>query len=251
MPLRKELGWAPAFIAGFAAGASGTVAVALLLYSGEGLLRSLTLIVAIALGAFGLGLGVGVQARGWNQAVESLRRRWLFVLAAFLAASGFALAWVLFEGFGASSMAQALGLALLAGLPLYACGRLLKGIGTVRSMAGLTNDGAIGSLGAATGVLVTGLGALSGVGVPSFVFFLLVILSGAALLQGWVLKPIEERMGPIEGSVGPVEESLGLGEESLGLGEEGLGLGEEGLGLVEAADPQPSESLHADEPGTS
>ena len=186
VPLRKGLGWAPAFVAGFAAGSSGTVAVALLLYSGEGLLRSLTLIAAIELGAFGLGLGMSGPPRKWSHAVESLRRRWLFALVAFLAAAGFALAWALFAGFGASPMTQALGLALLAGLPLYACGRLLRGISAVRMMAGLTGDGALASLGAAAGVLVTGLGALSGVGAPSFVLFLLVILSGAALLQGWV-----------------------------------------------------------------
>ena len=197
-PLRGGLGWAPAFVAGFAAGASGTVAVALLLYTGEGLLRSLTLIVAIELGAFGLGLGMSGPPREWSLAVESLRKRWLFALVTFLSAAGFALAWVLFSGFEASPMTQALGLALLAGLPLYACGRLLKGIGAVRMMAGLTGDGASASFGAAAGVSVTGLGALSGIGVPSFVLFLLVILSGAALLQGWVLKPIAESVGAAE-----------------------------------------------------
>ncbi len=212
MPLRKGLGWAPAFVAGFAAGASGTVAVALLLYSGEGLLRSLTLIVAIELGAFGLGLGMSGRPREWSHAVESLRRRWLSALVAFLAAAGYALAWVLFTGFGASPMTQALGLALLAGFPLYACGRLLRAISTVRMMAGPTGDGALGALGAAAGVLVTGLGALSGIGVPSFVFFLLVILSGAALLQGWVLKPIEESIGTVQAADSDPSEALQAGE---------------------------------------
>ncbi len=116
--MRKGFGWAPAFVVGFGAGASGTVAVALLLYSGEGLLRSLALIVAIQLGAFGLGLGVGGQPSEWSEALESLRGRWLFVLIAFLGATGFVLAWDFFAGFGASPLTQALGLALLAGLPL-------------------------------------------------------------------------------------------------------------------------------------
>ncbi len=174
------------------------MAVGLLLYSGEGLLRSLALIVAIELGAFSLGLGMRGPPNEWNHALESLRRRWFFVLVTFLAAAGFTLAWALFAGFGASPMTQGLGLALLAGLPLYACGRLLRGISAVRMMAGLSGDGALASLGAAAGVLVTGLGALSGVGVPSFVLFLLVVLSGAALLQGWVLKPIGERIGAAE-----------------------------------------------------
>ena len=194
-PLRKRLEWAPTFVAGFGAGASGTVAVALLLYSGAGLLRSLTLIVMIELGAFGLGLGTGGPPREWSQAVESLRRRWLFALVAFLAASGFTFNWAFFSGFGASRLTQALGLALLAGLPLYACGRLVGGINAVRMTAGLSGNGAFASLGAASGVLVTGLGALTGVGVPSFVLFLLVLLSGTARLQGWVLKPLDERVG--------------------------------------------------------
>ncbi len=213
--LRKGLAWVPAFVAGFGDGASGTVAVALLLYSGEGLLRSLTLIVVIELGAFGLGLGMGGPPREWSRALESLRRRWLFTLIAFLVAAGFTTAWALFAGFGASPMSQGLGLALLAGLPLYACGRLLRGISAVRMMAGLTSSGAFASLGAAAGVLVTGLGVPSGVGVPSFVLFLLVILSGAARLQGWVLKPIEESVEAVEvAASGPSEALHPVGPET-------------------------------------
>jgi len=196
--LRKGFGWAPAFVVGFGAGASGTVAVALLLYSGEGLLRSLALIVAIQLGAFGLGLGVGGQPSERSDALESLRGRWLFVLIAFLGATGFVLAWDFFAGFGASPLTQALGLALLAGLPLYACGRLLKGINAVRMMAGLAGDGAFAALGAAAAVLVMGLGALSNVGVTYVVLFLIVILSGTARFQGLVLEPIEESVGTAE-----------------------------------------------------
>ena len=92
-------------------------------------------------------------------------------------------------------MTQAIGLALLAGLPLYACGRILGGINAVRMSVGLTGSGASASLGAAAGVLATGLGAVSGVGVPSFVLFLLVLLSGTARLQGWALKP--EALHPV------------------------------------------------------
>ena len=208
VPLRKGLGWAPAFVAGFGAGASGTVAVALLLYSGEGMLRSLALIVATELGAFGLGLSTGGRSSEWNEALESLRGRWFFVLVAFLAAAGFTLAWDFFEGFGASAMTQALGLALLAGFPLYACGRLLRGINAVRTMTGLTGDGAFAALGAAAAVLVTGLGALSNVGVTSVVLFLIVILSGTARLQGWVLKPMEESVGAVEVTESDPSEAL-------------------------------------------
>ena len=206
-PLRKGLGWAPAFVAGFAAGASATVAVALLLYTGEGLLRSLTLIIAIELGAFGLGLGTGAPRQEWNEAVESLRKRWLLALISFAAAALFAFTWTLLAGFGALPFTQALGLALLGGLPLYSCGRLVRAISAVRMMAGHKGESATASLGAAVGVLVTGLGALSGVGVPSFVLFLLVMLSGAALLQGWVLEPLDEDSRVVEGCVAMTDET--------------------------------------------
>jgi len=206
--LRKGFVWVPAFVVGFGAGTSGTVAVALLLYSGEGLLRSLALIVAIQLGAFGLGLGVGGQPSGWSDALESLRGRWLFVLIAFLGAAGFVFAWDFFAGFGASPFTQALGLALLAGLPLYACGRLLRGINAVRMMAGLAGHSAFAALGAAAAVLVIGLGALSNVGVTYVVLFLIVILSGTARFQGLVLEPIDESVGAAEGTESDSSEVL-------------------------------------------
>ncbi len=214
-PLRKRLGWVPAFVVGFGAGASGTVAVALLLYSGAGMLRSLTLIVMTELGAFGLGLGLREPPSEWSRAVESLRRRWRFALMAFLAAAAFTLAWALSSGFGASRLTQALGLALLAGLPLYACGRLLGGIDAARRTAGLPGSGAFAALGAALGVLVTGLGAIYGAGVPSFVLFLLVLLSGTARLQGWILEPIEESAGTVEAAEsGPPEALHPVGPET-------------------------------------
>ena len=64
------------------------------------------------------------------------------------------------------------------------------------------------SLGAAAGVVVTGLGALSRVGVPSFVLFLIVILSGTARLQGWGLKPMEENVGAVEVTESDPSEAL-------------------------------------------
>lgn len=214
-PVRNVLGWAPAFVTGFGAGALGMVAVALLLYSGEGLLRSLAVIVATEFGAFGLGMGMGMGGSPdqWDRALESLRRRWLLVLVTFGAAAGFTLLWDVYAGFGASGMTQTLGLALLAGLPLYACGRLLGGINAVRRIAGLTGDGVWASLGAAAGVLVTGLGALPRVGVFSFVLFLIVMLSGTARFQGWVLRPIKESIGAVE--VAESDPSEGLGSEVL------------------------------------
>ncbi len=185
--MKDRLHWVPSFVTGAASATTATVAVALLLYSGEGMLKSLILIVAFELGALGLGLGITVPTtRG--EALVSLRRRWLSVLVAFLAASIFVLAWLFKAGFGARAGTQALGLALLAGLPLYMGGQLLAAISADESGRGGGGVGAFATLGACAGVLVTGLSGLGRVGVPSLMFFMLMALSGAALVQGWLLR---------------------------------------------------------------
>ncbi len=185
--MKDRLHWVPSFVTGAALATTATVAVALLLYSGEGMLKSLILIVAFEFGALGLGLGITVPTtRG--EALVSLRRRWLSVLVAFLAASIFVLAWLFKAGFGARAGTQALGLALLAGLPLYMGGQLLVAISADESGRGGGGVGAFATLGACAGVLVTGLSGLGRVGVPSLMFFMLMALSGAALVQGWLLR---------------------------------------------------------------
>ena len=187
--MKDRLHWIPSFVTGAASATTATVAVALLLYSGEGMLKSLVLIVAFELGALGLGLGFGVAVPTTRaEALVSLRRRWLSVLVAFLAASIFVLAWLFKAGVGARAGTQALGLALLAGLPLYAGGQLLAAISADGSGRGGGRVGAFATLGASAGVLVTGLSGLGRVGVPSLMFFMLMALSGAALVQGWLLR---------------------------------------------------------------
>ena len=185
--MKDRLHWVPSFVTGAALATTATVAVALLLYSGEGMLKSLILIVAFELGALGLGLGITVPTTR-REALVSLRRRWLSVLVAFLAASIFVLAWLFKAGFGARAGTQALGLALLAGLPLYMGGQLLAAISADESGRGGGGVGAFATLGACAGVLVTGLSGLGRVGVPSLMFFMLMALSGAALVQGWLLR---------------------------------------------------------------
>ena len=152
------------------------------------MLRSLTSIVAVELAAVGLGLGLAPPVpAGRAEAMKSLRKRWLFVLVTFLVASIFVLAWMFTVGFGARAGTQALGLALLAGLPLYACGYLLAAISADDLGIGSRSTGAFATIGAAGGVLVTGLSSLGRVGVPSLMFLMLMLLSGGALVQAWLI----------------------------------------------------------------
>ncbi len=166
--------------------------MALLLYSGEGMLRSLTLIVAVELVSLGVGLASPPVGEDWPRVVRVLRQRWLSVLVAFLAASAFTVAWTFGEGFGAVARTQAFGLALLGALPLYACGRLLAAISTVATTVGRNSSGAFAFLGAALGVLMAGSSGLSRLGAPSLLLFFLIVLSGTALLQGSILERLQE-----------------------------------------------------------
>ncbi len=189
--MKGRLQWVPPFVVGAAAATVASIAVALLLYGGEGMLRSLTLIVATELAAFGTGLSAPPTVE-WPGVVDSLRRRWVLMLVSFVAATVFTLGWTLSDGFDASPSSQAVGLALLAGLPLYASGNLLAAVAAVRVGDALPRIGAFAAFGAAAGVLMTGLSGLARVGAPSLLLLLLVVLSGSALVQGWILEELEE-----------------------------------------------------------
>lgn len=193
------MAWVPSFVVGAAAGTAAVVAVALLLFTGQGMLRSLTLIAAVELVSFGIGLSARPTSEGPG-AMRSLRRRWLAVLVAFAAASTLVVAWTLGEGLGGGASTQAFGLAFVAALPLYACGRLLAAISTVRITRRGVEPGAVAALGGALGVWVAGSSGLARLGAPSLFLFLLMTLSGAALMHGWILEAGRERLEPPVGA---------------------------------------------------
>ena len=213
--LRSRLAWVPSFVVGAAAGTASAVAVALLLFAGEGMLRSLTLIVAVELMSLGIGLSAPPAAEG-PAVVGSLRRRWLAALVTFAAASTLTIAWTLGEGLGGGATTQAFGLAFLAALPLYACGRLLAAIATVRIGERRVEPGAMAAVGGALGVLVAGFSGLARLGAPSLLLFLLIVLSGTALLQGWILESFEQASeeAPDGGTVDAPDEASRAGLDS-------------------------------------
>ncbi len=100
--------WIPPFVIGLAAATAGEVAVGLLLYSGEGWRRALTIILATEIGALGLGLMAAPDLNHPNL-VDALRRRWMVCLMVFMVAAGFATLWTLRPGAAATAVSQALG----------------------------------------------------------------------------------------------------------------------------------------------
>jgi len=182
----ERAGWVAPLLVGASAAVAGEVAIGILLYTGPGLMRSLTTILAVEGGALAAGLWRGAAPRG-NQ-VERLRLHWLFCLAAFAAAAMFGTAWSVVEDVGGGRWGQGLGLAILAALPLFAAGLVLGGMSSLLADERSTrSSGASAALGAAIGFVITGL-LLPRAPIPSSLLVAcLVMLSGAGLVFGAVL----------------------------------------------------------------
>ena len=255
-------------VVGAAAASVGELAAGLLLYSSEGFLRALTLVLATELGALGLGLWVAPAA---EDPVDGVRRRWLFILVAFTGAAAFSGAWALLEGFSAAPFSQGLGLAVLAGLPLYGVGALLavlgQGGGDGERPTGRwlgrppARIGASAILGASAGVLLTGVVLVPRFQAPSVLLLWLVGLSGAALLHGWILdgRTVVRSLERVPSPYGPVEVELwqrGAGRMEVRVVTENGRLrgGEDGRGhpvrAWEAATVILARSRWGDEPST-
>jgi hypothetical protein len=194
--------WVPPLLVGAAGAIAAEVAVAILLYAGPGLMRSLTTVLAVEAAA----LAAGFQtAPGQSAALlDSLRRRWLFCLGAFMAAALYGTSWSMFEGLGETRLGQGFGLALLAGLPMFGCGAILGGLGSVSiadESGTFSRPSASAALGAALGFIVTGL-LLPRAPIPaSLLVGCLVLLSGAGMVYGAVLSALAARVARAENDV--------------------------------------------------
>ncbi len=188
----RLLAWIPPFLTGAALAAGAETAAAVLLYSGEGLLRALSLIVGIEALALGFGLSA-VSAVPSQQVLEAVRRRWLFTLVSFLAAAGYAAAWTMVGSTDPTAMWQGSGLALMAGLPLFAGGALLGQMTSAEALfrggrrGGMPPAHALAFMGAGVALLLTAPFLLPHLTPPSIFLVCMVALSGAALLYGRVL----------------------------------------------------------------
>ncbi|KPJ84160.1 MAG: hypothetical protein AMS19_01645 [Gemmatimonas sp. SG8_23] len=186
--------WAPALLVGASAGLAAEVALGVLLYGGTGFMRSLTTILATEGLAFAGGLWTA--PRPDPSLVDRLRRRWLFCLMSFLLATVFGAAWSLVPMLGEDALGQGLGLAVLAGLPLYGAGALLGGMSVAAESdpgSRLSSPAAPASVGAAGGFILTAfllpLAPMPG----SLLVACLVMLSAGGMLYGEVLNFRTER----------------------------------------------------------
>jgi hypothetical protein len=174
---------------GASAAIAAEVAIGILLYAGPGLMRSLTTVLAAEGAALAAGLWSATPRAG-PPLVDRLRRRWLFCLLTFMAAAFFGTSWSVVQDLGGGPVGQGVGLAVLAALPLYACGLVLGGMGTVAAddvTGRLPAPGAAAALGAALGFVLTGA-LLPRAPIPaSLLVACLVLLSAGGMIYGVVL----------------------------------------------------------------
>lgn len=181
----------PPLLLGTSLAASSELAAGLLLYTGEGMVRALSVILAVLLSSLGVGIWSGIHDDG--PVVATLRRRWLFIFLAYMLAAVYAAGWGLMVETTARGLSQGLGLAILGALPMYAGGALL-GVMSREARERMTRPAApfaLAALGAGGGSLAVGLIAGSRIIPPSFLLLCLVLLSGASFMEALGLARME------------------------------------------------------------
>lgn len=189
---QHPLDWVAPLLVGASAAIVAEVAMSMLIYAGDGFVQSLTTVLAVEVVALGVGLWSAPAPH--PDLIDRLRKRWMLCLIVFMAATTFGVAWSLVPAIGSGAVGQALGLTLLAALPLFSCGVVLGGMGSVTRSAApgtLREPGAATALGAGLGFVFTGL-LLPRAPIPaSLIVACLVLLSAGGLVYGVVLSAQE------------------------------------------------------------
>ena len=193
--------WIPPLFVGAAAAMSVSTSTAMLLYSGEGMVRAVGVIAVIT--ALSLGLGVWTGARDHErEEIPSTARWWVGLLVALVFAAGFSGLWDAFEGFGATRTAQGTGLAVMTALPSYFAGGVLGRIGSFTESLSRGLKSRI-LLGAGAGMAIGSLAVTAALGRPvlAVTVFLgaAVIASLGARIQGWIFDRVPRRRVLLKG----------------------------------------------------
>lgn len=182
----RHLTWMPPVLVGASTAIAAEVALGMLLYAGPGLVRSLTTVLAVEVAALGGGLWTALPPG--PDGVDRLRKRWLLCLSSFLIATIYGTAWSVSQDIGEDPISQGLGLALLAGFPLYTSGVVLGGMASIATnQSNGRGQASLAALGAAFGFMITGV-LLTRVPTPaSLLIGCLVLLSAGGMIYGIVL----------------------------------------------------------------
>ena len=198
MTRARRLVWIPSFLAGAALAAALATGAGILLYNSRGLTRAggvLLTVSAVSLVA-GILMGSAVVGAGSDKTVTSAARGWIGFLVALVLGAGFVGLWETMNGFGATPLAQGVGLALTSALPAYFAGGVWGRMNGFAVSLGTTEQLQVfagGALGVAAGG--TMMLALLGEPVLAVTVFLgaAVLASAGARCQGWIFDRVPRR----------------------------------------------------------
>lgn len=194
MTRARTLFWLPSLLAGVAVAAALATSAGILLYNSQGLPRAGAVLLAVS--AISLVAGIWMGAADREEAVPSAARGWMGFLVALLVGAAFAGLWEFMNGFGATGVAQGLGLALTAALPSYFAG------GVWGRMSGFAGSLGAGErlqvlVGGTGGVVAGGTIILAMLGKPvlAVTVFLgaAVLASAGARCLGWIFDRVPRR----------------------------------------------------------
>ncbi|MXV95736.1 MAG: hypothetical protein F4Y07_03255 [Gemmatimonadetes bacterium] len=198
MTRARRLVWIPSFLAGTALAAALATGAGILLYNSRGLTRAggvLLTVSAVSLVA-GILMGSAASSAASDRTVTSAARGWMGFLVALALGAGFVGLWETMNGFGATPVAQGVGLALTSALPAYFAGGVwgrMNGFAVSLGTGEQLQVFAGGAMGlAAGGTLML---ALLGEPVLAVTVFLgaAVLASAGARCQGWIFDRVPRR----------------------------------------------------------
>lgn len=194
MTRARTLFWLPSLLAGVAVAAAVATSAGILLYNTRGLPQAGAVLLAVS--AISLIAGIWMGGGDRQEAVPSAARGWMGFLVALLVGAAFAGLWEAMNGFGATAIAQGLGLAFTAALPSYFAGGVwgrmsgfAASLGAVERLQVL-----VGGLG---GVVAGGTIVLAMLGKPvlAVTVFLgaAVLASAGARCLGWIFDRVPQQ----------------------------------------------------------
>ena len=198
MTRARNLIWLPSFLAGAALAAALATGAGILLYNSRGLTRAGGVLLAVSAVSMvtGILMGSAMGNAARDKAVTSAARGWMGFLVALLLGAVFAGLWESMSAFGATRVAQGVGLAVTSALPAYFAGGVwgrmysfAASLGTGRSLQVFVG-GAVGVAGGGTMML-----ALLGEPVLAVTVFLgaAILASAGARCQGWIFDRVPRR----------------------------------------------------------
>ncbi len=198
MTRARKLIWLPSLLAGAALAAALATSAGLLLYNSRGLMRAGGVLLSVSFVSLitGILMGSAMGNAARDKAVTSAARGWTGLLAALLLGAAFAGLWETMNAFGATPVAQGVGLAVTSAMPAYFAGGVWGRMNSFAASLGAGQPLHV-FVGGAVGVAAGGTTILALLGEPVLAVTILlgatVLASAGARCQGWIFDRVPRR----------------------------------------------------------